>query len=87
MIKLGYLFIILFISCLAYAISINGCNRQIVDINYKFNTAYVKWPDGSVKTIKIAKWRDYDGEQIQIISEDGKVYLVSSVNAVLVKEY
>ena len=46
----------------------------------------MRWPDGSVKDLKIYKWRDYDGEQIQIRAEDGKVYLISSVNAVLVRD-
>ena len=46
----------------------------------------IRWPDGSVKELKIDKWRDYDGEQIQIRAEDGKVYLISSANAVLVRD-
>jgi hypothetical protein len=72
---------------LGAAILLSGCNKQIIDLEYKFNKAYAKWPDGTVKVIEISKWKDFDNsDQIQIISKDGKVYLFHSVNVVLVKE-
>ena len=71
---------------LAAAASFCGCNREVLDTNYVYSRAVMRWPDGSVKELKIYKWRDYDGEQIQIRAEDGKVYLTSSVNAVLVRD-
>lgn len=67
-------------------VSLCGCNRQIVDMKYHFDYALVKFPDGSVEKIEIQKWNDYDGEQLQIIAEDGTVYVVCSVNCVLVRE-
>lgn len=40
-----------------------------------------------MKELKIQKWRDYErGEQIQIRATDGKVYLISSLNAVLIRD-
>lgn len=64
-----------------------SCNYQMVDLNYKFDYAYISFGDGTVKKVEIASWRDYeDGEQIQITDTDGNVYLVSSFNCVLVKE-
>ena len=37
--------------------------------------------------IEIEQWRDYeDGEQIQIKGKDGKTYLVSSFNTILIKD-
>ena len=63
-----------------------GCgNLDMLDMNYTFDTAVIRWPDGTVKEIKIKKWRDYEGEQIQIIGKDGKTYLVSMNNAVLIR--
>ena len=57
-----------------------GCgNLDMLDMNYTFDT------DGTVKEIKIKKWCDYEGEQIQIIGKDGKTYLVSMNNAVLIR--
>lgn len=61
-------------------------NKDMWDTNYTYNTAIVSWPDGTTKTIEIKQWKDYDGEQIQIIAKDGEVYLVSSFNCILIKE-
>lgn len=59
-----------------------GCNQQIIDVNYKFDKAYVKigneWKDVSVKT-----WGDYEGEQLQLILQDGTVLVVHSANCIL----
>ena len=63
-----------------------GCNRQVFDFNLKFDYALVEFPGGEVQKIHIHKWKDYEGEQIQLISTDGTVYLVSSINTILIKE-
>ena len=63
-----------------------GCgNLDMLDMNFTYDTAVIRWPDGSVKEIKIKQWRDYEGEQIQIIGKDGKTYLISMNNAVLIR--
>jgi hypothetical protein len=62
-----------------------GCNRELFDTTWKYDTAVTRWPDGSIKTIKIKSWRDYEGEQIQVTGSDGNVYLLSSFNTVLLK--
>lgn len=68
-------------------LGLSGCgNRCEFDINYTFNKAYVRWPDGTLKVISIKKWRDYSSGQIQIFSQDGKIYRISSINSVLVAE-
>ena len=75
--------LIIGVAILATAI-LGGCNKQIFDFNYSFKTAYVKWPDGTMKTLRLKSWRDYeDGEQLQLKDENGNVYLVSSINVVL----
>lgn len=71
---------------LACTAGLCGCNQEIFDTNLKFNRALVKWPDGTMKELKIYKWCDYEGEQIQIRATDGKVYLISSLNAVLIRD-
>lgn len=67
-----------------------GCNYSgydFIDTNYHFDKAIVKMPDGSVQEWEIKKWVDSeDGEQLTITTKDGKRYLVSSVNCVLVEE-
>jgi hypothetical protein len=61
-------------------------NKDTWDTNRTYDYAIVAFPDGETKTIKIKKWCDYEGEQLQIIADDGTVYLVSSINCVLVNE-
>ncbi len=65
------------------AILCSGWNKQIFDFDYDFKTAYIKWPDGTMKVLKIKSWKDYEGEQLQLKDTAGNVYLVSSINCVL----
>ena len=60
-------------------------NKTAVDLKYKYDKAIVNI-NGEKIEIDIDTWSDYDGEQIQVISKDGKVYLVSSFNTILIKE-
>lgn len=74
------------IAGIGIAAALCGCgNVDIFDTNFTFNTALVHWPDGTMKEIMIKQWRDYEGEQIQIVGKDGKIYLVSMNNAVLIR--
>lgn len=56
----------------------SGCNATIIDTKLKFTKAMMKGEDGNVIIIDVKKWTDYDGEQLQIITEDGMVILTSS---------
>lgn len=67
-------------------LSFASCNFQLIDTTYTYDTAIISMFDGTTKEVKIKSWKDYDGEQLQITGEDGKVYLVSSTNCVLIKE-
>lgn len=62
-------------------------NKDMFDTVYTYNYAIVDFLDGRVEKIGIKQWRDYeDGEQIQITAKDGTVYLVNSVNCILIRE-
>lgn len=63
---------------------ITGCNRQVFDFKYTYNKAYCNY-NGDKFELNIDKWKDYDGEQIQIMS-NGKTYLISANNCYLVEE-
>ena len=69
---------------------LTGCSYSgydFVDTNYSFDKAYIKMPNQEVILVDIYTWSDSeDGEQLTIKSTDGTVYLVNSVNCVLVKE-
>lgn len=64
---------------------LTGCgNQQVFDTNYTYNTAIIQLANGEVVEVKIAKWCDYDGEQMQVVAEDGTVYLTSSFRCDLI---
>ena len=61
-------------------------NLDMFDTNYTYHYAITRWPDGTMKKIEIEQWSDYEGEQIQIISTDGNIYLLSMNSTVLVRD-
>lgn len=66
-----------------------GCNYQsydFIDTNYHFDKAIIKMPDGEIITVEVDKWSDSEGEQLTITTKDGKRYLVSSINCILIEE-
>lgn len=68
------------------AIMLTGCNKQIVDTNYKFDRAIIYLPNGEIVDGKVESWTDYDdGEQLQV-KVDGVTYLTNSYNCVLISE-
>lgn len=78
------LVVVLFASFIS--IVCTGCgNQQIFDLQYTFNKAIIN-TGAEIITVDVAKWNDYEGEQIQIITPDGTVYLTSSFNCTLIKE-
>ena len=71
----------------AFMSSVAGCgNRDWIDTNYTYNKAIIDLQDGTSIKVDVKQWRDYEGEQLQIISRDGKTYLVSTFNCTLIKE-
>lgn len=79
--------IVLGIMLVGIVVVMTGCgNRDMWDTNYTFNRAIVILNDGTKMEIEIRQWKDYEGEQIQIIGKDGKIYLVSSYNTILIKD-
>lgn len=62
-----------------------GCNKDMFDTNYKYDKAIIHMANDKVVEVDIEKWRDYDGEQIQIIAKDGTVYLTSSTRCDLIR--
>lgn len=75
--KIALIIIIVAIVCM-----LTACNYQLFDYNYEFTNALVKVGDEWVN-VEVKSWRDYDGEQIQLILKDGTVLLVCSVNCTL----
>lgn len=76
----------LIVSAIALAMSLSGCNKQIVDITYSYERAIISLPNGEIVDGKVQSWTDFeDGDQIQV-KIDGVTYLVHSSQAALISE-
>lgn len=74
------------IATILLAMSLSGCNRQIVDLTYSYERAIIDLPNDEIIDGKIQSWTDYsDGDQIQV-KIDGVTYLVHSSQVVLISE-
>lgn len=64
----------------------SSCNRQMVDLTYRYDRAIIELPNGEVIEGDVESWRDYaDGDQIQV-KIDGVQYLVHSSDIVLISD-
>lgn len=82
-IKIAVVMIMVFSTMFA----LTGCgNKDMLDTVYTYDYAIVSMPDGTIEKIEIKQWCDYEGEQVQIKAKDGTIYLVSSVNCILIRE-
>lgn len=63
-----------------------GCNAQVIDLNYKFNRAYIELPDGVVE-VEVFSWRDYDdSDMVQVATVDGTIYYTHGSKVVLIND-
>jgi hypothetical protein len=65
-------------------ITLSGCNRQIADFNKEFNVVVEK-NNETIQTIGIKKYSDYEGSQVQFITEDGLIVLSSTYQTQLLR--
>ena len=64
-------------------VMLTSCNKQIFDFNYEFKQIHIYETN---KCYPISKWKDYDGEQIQVeIMGKGKI-VISSTFCILVQD-
>lgn len=61
-------------------------NRQLMDMNYHFDRAIVKLPNGEVVEGKLNSWLDFDDSDVVQVKIDGKTYLTSYVNVCLIDD-
>ena len=61
-------------------------NRQLMDVNYHFDSAMVKLPNGEVVEGKLNSWLDFDDSDVIQVKIDGKTYLTSYVNVCLIDD-
>lgn len=76
----------LIVSAITLAMSLSGCNKQIVDVTFSYERASISLPNGEIVDGKVQSWTDYeDGDQIQV-KIDGVTYLVHASQVVLISE-
>lgn len=65
-----------------------GFNKQLIDLEYTFERAIIKLPNGQVLEDEVLSWRDYErgDSQIQVKLKSGLMYLVDSKNIVLIHD-
>ena len=63
-----------------------GCNQQLVDTTWKFDSAIVKLADGNVVEGHVQSWLDFDGSDMIQVKINDVVYLTHSSNVVLIAE-
>lgn len=57
-----------------------GYNKQIIDLDYSFNTAIIE----GIGEVKVKTWNDYENsDMIQVVDSEGNVYLTHSSNVIL----
>ena len=61
-------------------------NRQLMDMNYHFDRAIIKLPNGDVVEGKLNSWLDYDDSDVVQVKVDGVTYLTSYVNVCLIDD-
>lgn len=74
------------VSALVLCLAMTGCNKQVFDTTYNFDSAIISLPDGRIVTGEVQSWTDYeDGDQIQV-KIDGVTYLAHSSNVVMIAD-
>lgn len=77
---------ILAVGLIVAMLVLSGCgNKTLIDTKFVYNKAIIDLGD-KIITVNVKSWKDYEGEQIQVIAEDGTVYLTSSFRCILIKE-
>ena len=62
-------------------------NRQVgIDTNQTFKRALILWGQ-EWKEVSVKNWRDFEnGDEVQITTEDGFVYLTHYMNVILINK-
>jgi len=76
---------VLLVAALLGVLALTGCgNRQVIDTNWTFTKAKIVIGNETIE-VNVKSWRDYQNDtQIQIVADDGTVYLTDKVNVLLI---
>lgn len=74
---------IILVLAMIFAFSACGYNKQIIDLDYKFNYAIIFLPDGTTIEGEVSSWNDYEASDMIQVKIDGITYLTHSSNVIL----
>lgn len=76
---------VLLVAALLGAFALTGCgNRQVIDTNWTFTKAKIVIGNETIE-VNVKSWKDYQNDtQIQIVADDGTVYLTDKANVLLI---
>ena len=61
-------------------------NRQLVDLQYRFNYGIIRLPNGEVVEGKVSSWYDYPDSDTVQVTIDGTTCLTHYANACLMEK-
>lgn len=79
-------YIVLILVLIIALISLCGCNKQMVDVTWKFDRAIVRLTDDRVIEGKVQSWNEFESSDMIQVKIDGVSYLTHSSNVVLIAE-
>ena len=65
-------------------LALAGCNKDVFGMEYDFEEAIIKLPDGTLKQGKVKQWTQSDGNYVRVTFENGESYLTGQENVVLI---
>jgi len=65
------------------SLSTIGCNKQIIDLNKAYNVV-IEQNNDNLSVVGISNYSDYDGTQVQFVTEDKLVVLSSTLQTQLI---
>lgn len=80
--KLFCLIVVALLVCTLFA----GCNQQLLDTTYSYESCQVLLPDGTVVSGKCSGWKDWENSDAIQVVVDGKTYYTHMSNVVLISE-
>jgi hypothetical protein len=69
---------------LVFVCMLCSCNRQIIDLTYKYNYAYIELPGGEMVEGRLVSWYDYENSDVIQVVINGVTYLTHYENVVLI---
>ena len=85
MIAVAVVVVIIIVGFVIYWETHHG-NRQLADLNYRFNYAIIGLPNGEVVEGKVTSWLDFSNSDTVQIVIDGKTYLTHYSNVCLINK-